>query len=219
MKISPTAALLALTRDPLSLLNLMFFSQACAQWSSGVLTYWMLPFLLLGYFSQVLKGAILADQAQLPQARDFKSAMGLGCMGTFFLVAIGFITWAVIMISGFPPDELTTLSNFTSVKSPYFLGSVLPLWFFTAIWSGLIYAHYTGERDVDRGNQMMIASFKIFFRPPLSRDGLLMLALCGAVLASQYLPGGWLGPTIPLCFLLSHCLGQYLRKVRGFRLG
>ena len=218
MKISPTAALLALTRDPLSLLNLMFFSQASVKWGGGLLTYWVLPFLLLGYFSQVLKGAILADQAQLPQARDFKSAMGLGCMGTFFIVGIGFISWTAFLIGGFS-DEVTDLSHFTSLKSPYFLFSLLPLWFFTAIWSSLIYAHYTGERDVDRGNQMMVALFKIFFRPPLSLDGLLMLALGGALLASQSLSGSWLGPAIPLCFLLSHCLGQYLRKVRGFRLG
>ena len=219
MKISPMAALLALTRDPLSLLNLMFFSQACVNWGGPVLIYWVLPFLLLGYFSQVLKGAILADQAQLPQARDFKSAMGLGCMGTFFIVAIGFITWAAFLIGGVAPDELTDLVRYANLKSPYFLVSLLPLWFFTAIWSSLIYAHYTGEQDVDRGNQMMASLFKIFFRPPLSLDGLLMLALCGALLASQYLPGNWLGPTVPLCFLLSHCLGQYLRKVRGFRLG
>ena len=219
MKISPMAALLALTRDPLSLLNLMFFSKACVNWGGAVLIYWVLPFLLLGYFSQVLKGAILADQAQLPQARDFKSAMGLGCMGTFFIVAIGFITWAAFLICGVAPDELTDPSNYTNMKSPYFLLSLLPLWFFTAIWSSLIYAHYTGERDVDRGNQMMVSLLKIFFRPPLSLDGLLMLTLCGALLASQYLPGNWLGPSIPLCFLLSHCLGQYLRKVRGFRLG
>jgi len=219
MKISPTAAVLALTRDPLSLLNLMFFSQACVKWGGGILTYWVLPFLLLGYFSQVLKGAILADQAQLPQARDFKSAMGLGCMGTFFLLAIGFITWAALVIGGCSSDVLTNSGNLTNVKSPYFLLSLLPLWFFTAIWSSLIYAHYTGERDVDRGNQMIFSLLKIFFRPPLSLDGLLMLALCGALLGSQYLAFSWLGPSIPLCFLLSHCLGQYLRKVRGFRLG
>lgn len=213
MKISPGAALLALTRDPLSLLNLMFFSQASLKWGGGAFSYCVLPFLLLGYFSQVLKGAILADQAQLPQSRDVPSAMGLGCMGTFFIGSVCFFASMAALTCDIP------LENLTEPKFPYLLGAVVPLWFVAAVWSSMIHAQYSSLRDVDKGNRMVSALPRIFFRPPLSLDGLLMLALFVAVSASLRLSGGGLGPAIPLCFLLSHCLGQYLRKVLGFQLG
>ena len=212
MKISPTAAVLALTRDPLSLLNLIFFSQASLKWGGGGVSCCILPFLLLGYFSQVLKGAILADQAQLPQARDAKSAMGLGCMGTFFVGSVAFFGSMAALTFDLPMDKLT------NPKTPYILAALVPLWFVAAVWSSIVHAQYSSLRDVDKGNRMVSAVPKIFFRPPLSGDGLLLLALFGAIVACQSFGSSALGPAIPLCFLLSHCLGQYLRKALGFRL-
>ena len=211
MKTSLNAAVLALTRDPLSLINLMLFSQASLHlvgpgWSAVVL-----PFLLLGYFSQVLKGAILDDQAQLPQARDFKSAMGLGCMGTCFVWGFGTLAMMAALIAEIP------LANF-STPSPYLLLDLLPLWLCAAVWASMIHSFYISGRDTDKGNRMMSSLAFLLIRPPLSRDGLLMLVLLGAAGGSVYLWHGALSPAIPAGFLLSHIFGQYLRKRHGFSL-
>lgn len=211
MKTSLSAALLALTRDPLSLINLMLFSQASLHWIGPGFSAVILPFLLLGYFSQVLKGAVLADQAQLPQARDFKSAMGLGCMGTGFLW--GFATLATMgaLVADF------NLSNLVTV-GPYLLLDLLPLWLFASVWASMIHSFYLAGRDTNKGNRMMSSLAFLLVRPPLSLDGLLMLLLLGAAGTSVYLWPTALSPALPCSFVLSHVLGQYLRKRLGFSL-
>ncbi len=209
MKTSLNAALLALTRDPLSLINLMLFSQASLHWLGPGFSWVILPFLLLGYFSQVLKGAILADQAQLPQAKDFKSAMGLGCMGTCFLWGFATLLTMAALVTEFPTERLIT-------AGPYLLLDLVPLWFFASVWAGMIHAHYTPAPN--QGNLMIGAMANLFVRPPLSLDGLLMLALLGAAGGSAYYWPTALSPAIPCGFLLSHLLGQYLRKRLGLTL-
>lgn len=211
MKTSLSAALLALTRDPLSLINLMLFSQASLHWLGPGLSAVVLPFLLLGYFSQVLKGAVLADQAQLPQAKDFKSAMGLGCMGTCFLWGFGTLATMGALIAEFP------LSNLVS-WGPYLLLDLLPLWLFASVWASMIHSFYLAGGDTDKGNRMIKSLVFLLLRPPLSLDGILMLALLAAAGASAYLYPTALSPAIPCSFLLSHLLGQYLRKRLGFAL-
>ena len=209
MKTSLSAALLALTRDPLSLINLMLFSQASLHWLGVGPSWFLLPFLLLGYFSQVLKGAILADQAQLPQAKDFKSAMGLGCMGTCFLWGFATLLTMAALVSEFPSERFFT-------PSPYMLLDLLPLWFFASVWASMIHAHYTPGRD--QGNKMLGSLAYLLIRPPLSLDGLLMLALLGAAGGSAYYWHTALSPAIPCGFLVSHLMGQYLRKRLGLTL-
>ncbi len=211
MKTSLSAALLALTRDPLSLINLMLFSQASLHLVGPGLSAVILPFLLLGYCSQVLKGAILADQAQLPQARDFKSAMGLGCMGTGFLWGFATLVAMAALVTEFP------LSNF-STPGPYLLLDLVPLWLFASVWASMIHSYYLSGRDTDKGNRMLGSLAYLLIRPPLSLDGLLMLGLLLAAAASVYCWPTALSPAIPCAFLLSHLLGQYLRKRLGFSL-
>jgi hypothetical protein len=211
VKTSLNAALLALTRDPLSLINLMLFSQASLHLVGPGFSSVILPFLLLGYFSQVLKGAILADQAQLPQAKDFKSAMGLGCMGTCFVWGFGTLAMMVALMAEVPMSKFST-------PGPYLLLDLLPLWLCASVWASMIHSFYITGHDSDKGNRMLSSLAFMLIRPPISVDGLLMLALLGATGGSVYLWPGALSPAIPCAFLLSHMLGQYLRKGLGFSL-
>lgn len=210
MKTSLSAALLALTRDPLSLINLMLFSKASIRVLGAELSAALLPLLILGYFSQVLKGAILADQAQLPQAKDFKSAMGIGCMGTAFLWGFGTLGMMAAMLAEIPLDKLSS--------PKYLLLDLVPFWLLTSVWASMIHSFYISGRDSDKGNRMLSSLAFLVVRPPLSLDGLLMLTLLAALGGSIYAWPGPLSPAIPCGFLLSHLLGQYLRKRLGFSL-
>jgi hypothetical protein len=175
----------------------------------GIFTMYVL---LLGYFSQVVKGAIIADQAQLPQAKDAPSALGLGCMGSFFLWAAVFALFSGAAI------RFGSVQGWDQPSAWMVIAVPTGLWFLCSIWTGMIYSHYRPDRKEDSGNFMVINAFKIFFQPPLSLDGVVLALLTGLAAASAYLLRYPLSPCIPLCFLLAHCVGQYLRKRLGFEL-
>lgn len=247
-RVSLRAAFGLIAREPVAVLTLIFALRLCAIYDFSQMLLAIVP---LGYLTVVLRGALQDDAVPLPGLRALPATTSLGCaawvaLGATLLMG-ALVTMFISVVGGAFAGPIMPTQWLSSMAIPFmdfrgtpsqlsnplnYLAWALVLWMLASVWVGValnsregIWSRLTGEHNVL--GCIVATFFAVLLRPPLNRDGAILIPLACLMLATspwhvspQYASLSSLATCVPvICGVLcAHCLGQYVRRVVGTEL-